>query len=321
MPVTLAQAKQNAATHADGAIIDEFRTSRLLDRMVFDNAVNPQGGGGTLTYGYRRLATLSTAGFRPINTEYTPTEATTTQHVTELKPLGGSFQIDRVLARVGPAATGEVALQSRQKVRAAQAMFADAMINGDSDTEPDGFDGLSKILTGSSTERDASSVDVSGAMSEDKAYEILEAIDSLVALTDEMPTMLVGPRAFVERAQAAARRLAQYTDAPSPVVANNIGFNYGGVLITDAGRKAGDNTPIIPVESDGTADIYAIRVGLDGFHGVSMAGAPLVQYWPPNFNTPGAVKTGEVEMGPVAVALKATKAAAVLRGVKVSAGA
>jgi hypothetical protein len=30
------------------------------------------------------------------------------------------------------------------------------------------------------------------------------------------------------------------------------------------------------------------------------------------------VKTGEVEMGPVAVALKATKAAAVLRNIKVA---
>jgi hypothetical protein len=50
-----------------------------------------------------------------------------------------------------------------------------------------------------------------------------------------------------------------------------------------------------------------------------MAGAPLVQTWTPDFASAGAVKTGEVEMGPVAVALKSTKAAAVLRNVDLDA--
>jgi hypothetical protein len=58
-------------------------------------------------------------------------------------------------------------------------------------------------------------------------------------------------------------------------------------------------------------------VGLDAFHGVSTAGGQLVQTWLPDFSSAGAVKKGEVELGPVAVALKATKAAAVLRGIKV----
>ncbi|MDY6084631.1 MAG: PBSX family phage terminase large subunit [Dialister sp.] len=62
--------------------------------------------------------------------------------------------------------------------------------------------------------------------------------------------------------------------------------------------------------------IDAVRFGLDGFHAVSMAGVPPVQIWLPDFNTAGAVKPGEVEMV-AAVALKATKAAAVLRDIKV----
>ena len=39
--------------------------------------------------------------------------------------------------------------------------------------------------------------------------------------------------------------------------------------------------------------------------------------WLPDFTQPGAVPRGEVELGPVGVALKATKAAAVLRKIKV----
>jgi hypothetical protein len=60
-----------------------------------------------------------------------------------------------------------------------------------------------------------------------------------------------------------------------------------------------------------------VRFGLDAFHGVSIAGGQLVQQWMPDFTTAGAVKTGEVELGPVAVALKRTKAAAVRRNIKV----
>jgi hypothetical protein len=51
---------------------------------------------------------------------------------------------------------------------------------------------------------------------------------------------------------------------------------------------------------------------------VTVSGQPLVRTWLPDFTEAGAVKKGEVEMGPLAVALKATKAATVLRGVTVS---
>ena len=67
---------------------------------------------------------------------------------------------------------------------------------------------------------------------------------------------------------------------------------------------------------DGTSSIYFARIGLDGFHAVSMAGVAPVQTWLPDFTTAGAVKKGEVEMI-AAVALKATKAAGVFRGLKI----
>ncbi len=60
-----------------------------------------------------------------------------------------------------------------------------------------------------------------------------------------------------------------------------------------------------------------MRFGLDGFHGVAVPGN-LVNQWLPDFTTAGAVKRGEVEMGPVAVALKSSRAAGVFRNVKVA---
>ncbi len=46
------------------------------------------------------------------------------------------------------------------------------------------------------------------------------------------------------------------------------------------------------------------------------AGVAPVQTWLPDFTTAGAVKKGEVEMN-AAIALKASKAAGVFRGIKV----
>jgi hypothetical protein len=313
MPVTLAQAQLNATNDIDVSVIDEFRANPLLDLLTFEDAVSPTGG-GTLGYTYRRLLTAGSAAFRAINSEYVPTEITTEHKSIELKPLGGSFQVDRVIGRVGPAASGAVALNMSQKVKAARAFFGDQFINGDTDTNANGFDGLSELLTGSTTEIDGSGEDWS-ALNEAESQNIIDFLDEWLAVLDGQPGAIIGHRRGLAKIRSAARR-AGYFDR-SPGAAGTSIESYAGITLIDAGVKAGGNADVIPV-TGGTTDLYAVRFGLDGVHGVSMAGAPLVQTWLPDFTTPGAVKTGEVEMGPVGVAVKATKSATVLRGVRVS---
>ena len=100
---------------------------------------------------------------------------------------------------------------------------------------------------------------------------------------------------------------------------------YGDIILVDAGDMAGSSEQIIKVSdrtvatkaATGLTDLYAYRVALDGFHGVATTTGHLVRQYLPDFTTPGAVKRGEVELGPVAVALKSTKAAAVFRNIKV----
>jgi len=102
-------------------------------------------------------------------------------------------------------------------------------------------------------------------------------------------------------------------------------LQYAGVALTlGTNGLTGGTTPSVTFVNSGTGavqgltDLYAYRVGLDGFHGVSMLNGQIVKLYPPDFTIPGAVKTGEVEIGPVAVALKATKSAAVWRNIKVA---
>ena len=433
--VTLAQAKLNTTDDIDQMIIDEFRKqSAILDAMVFHDAVNGMGGGSTLTYGYHRVLAQRSAAFRAINSEYTPEEATKVRYTVDLKPLGGSFQIDRVLADIARGA--EVTFQMEQLVKATTSKFTNELINGDTAVDANGFDGLDKALLGTSTEINPDTVTDWTDLDTSGFQKALDLLDTVLGVLDGPPTMIIGNSALIAKVWAIARRANSNTVKPTdgllgpagqPVVRRFYGDN--GPMIIDAGDKPGSSNPIVPVETrdpdntvyvvtetgspaggtftlvvttpdgaqttaaiaqaataaavqaaiealsnvnvgevivtgsaggpwtvsfvggltdqvvtvalgtnslsggttpsvttvesatttnyTGLTDLYVVRVGMDGFHGVSPAGQPLMRSWLPDFTRAGAVKTGEVEMGPVAAVLKATKAAAVLRNIKV----
>lgn len=326
--ITLAEAQKQLQDDLQIGVIDEFRKNNfLLDNLTFDDVVSPTGGGATMTYSYLRLLTQPTASFRAINSEYTPQEVTKQKYYADLKVFGGSFQIDRIIANLG-GATKEVTLQLQQKIKAAQALFNDTVINGDSATDTDAFDGLEKALAGSTTEYIPDSViDLSTSTAVDTNYKIfLDVLDEFLMGLDGTPSFIAGNTKLVAKIRACARRAGMYQTA-----LNEFGKNvesYNNIPLVDLLAKAGTNDPVISIQaaklSDGTTvnpnagqtSLYVARLGMDGFHGISMAGQSPVKTWLPDFTTSGAVKTGEVEMV-AAVALEATKAAGVLRKIKV----
>ena len=90
-----------------------------------------------------------------------------------------------------------------------------------------------------------------------------------------------------------------------------------GVSQIAFGDRADGSAPIIPISGSGTTDLYAVTFGLDALHGASVANTPLMTVRRPDYQTAGAVKSGEVEMGPVATVLRNTRSSGVLRAVKV----
>lgn len=339
MATTLAQAKLNTADDLDLQLIDEFRKeSAILDRLSFDPVVSPVGGGATLTYTYTRVLAERGAAFRAANAEYTDAAATRERASVDLLPLGGSFSIDRVLAQLGPAATGEVAFQLAQLVKGVRAKFQDSVINGTGDGDfADGggatnlgFEGLDSILTGSAQELGSGvSVDWSAAPSDaSDAFALMEGLDELVDAVEGRPDILAANRRTILRIKQIGR-YAGYLTQSEDAFGRKVD-RFDGIELVDLGKAAGPSAvDIIPIESrdvdgagagttiTGLSDIYAIRFGMDSFHAVSCLGAPLVRTWLPDYSTEGAVKRGEAEMGPVAVVLKHTKGAAVLRNLKV----
>jgi len=317
MAVTLAEAKLNVQDDLQMGVIDEFaKSSFLLNNLTFDDCVSPTGGGATLTYGYTRLITQPTADFREINTEYTNHEVERQRYTADLKVFGGSFNIDRVIANMG-GIVDEVTLQMQQKIKAAAALFNDTVINGDSAVDVKAFDGLEKALTGSSTEYNTTTaIDLSTSELVTNNYmTFLDMLDEFLSGLDGTPSFIGGNTKLIAKLRAVARRAGMYQTTK-----NDYGQQveyYGVVPFVDFGAKAGSNNPVVGIDgTTGETSLYAARLGLDGFHGISMAGVAPVQSWLPDYKTAGAVKTGEVEMV-AAVALKATKAAGVFRKIKV----
>lgn len=331
MPITLEQAKVGMADKVDQQVVDEFRrSSLLLDRLVFDNAVSPGTGGSTLTYGYQRLKTPSTAQFRDINQEYTPQEADREDIYVRLKIFGGAFQIDRVIQDTS-GQIDEMQFQLQQKIIGARNLFHYTVINGDSAVDSKAFDGLNKALVGSSTELNTDGViDVSTAAAiEVDKFALLDAIDSFLAELDGRPTMLMGNNKLITKIKSVARRagyLTQSEDAFGRTVDayDNIPLVDLGYFVQVSGGTP-TTVPVVPIVSrtinaqnvTGLTDLYAVSIGLDGFHGVTVTGNAVIRTYLPDFNSPGAVKTGEVEMI-AAIALKATRKAGVLRNIKVA---
>lgn len=318
MAITLEEARKNVQDDLQIGVIDEFRKSNwILDHITFDDAVSPTGGGATPTYSYTRLKTQPTAQFREINKEYTPHEVTKERHSVDIKVFGGSYQIDRVIANMG-GIVSEIDLQQSQKIKAAQALFNDTFINGDSAVDSNAFDGLDKALTGSSTEYNTGESIIDLSTSElvtDNFQYFLDMLDEFLRGLDGEPSFIAGNTKLISKLRACARRASMYQ-----VTKTDWGTNvesYGNIPFVDLGTKPGTNDEVVGIDvTNGTTSLFAVRLALDGLHGVSFAGVAPVQTWLPDFTTAGAVKTGEVEMN-AAIALKASKAAGAFRNIKV----
>lgn len=315
-------------------IIDTFvRESEILELMPFDNAVSPTGG-STLVYGYVQEKTPSMAAFRAIGSEYTSNESKIKQLSVMLKIFGGSFQIDRVLKSI-ESKLENMDHQLKSKIKAAVQLFHDTMINGDSAVNELAFDGLDKFLVGSSTEYNTDSyIDLSTmAKLKENADVFYEALLKLINATNADAIMV--NEDMKTKIQTIARVLGYKTESEEAFgrVVTTIGENKVRIIdlknkysVSDDGKETVTEEPIIgkkarTIGSDevsGLTDIYAVHFDTkEGFTGVTIQGDKVIESYLPDFNTPGAVKTGEVEMV-AAVALKNTKSAGVLRNIKVA---
>lgn len=326
MPVTLAEAKVGMADKVDQQVIDEFRRdSLLLDMLTFDDSVSPGTGGSTLTYGYMRLKTPSTVTTRTINTEYAPNEAKREEATAKVIILGGAFEVDRVIANTG-GAVNEIEFQVKEKTKAGANYFHNLVINGTSAASGAGyitgtFDGLKKILSGSDTEYTSESDISTSSFLDDNYNAFLDELDGFISKLAEKPDILLMNNEMLTKTRSAARRAGFYERSVD-------GFGrtvekYNGIPMMDVGQYYNGTKTVDIIETStpsasayGETSIYAVKLGLNAFHGISVDGSKMIHTYLPDLQSPGAVKKGEIELLAGAV-LKNSKMAGVLKGIKI----
>ena len=327
MAITLAEAKVGMADKVVQSVIDMFqRSSLLLDRLTFDDSISPGTGGSTLTYGYVQLLTPSQAGVRSINNEYTPGEAKRTKKTTNAIIMGGSFQVDRVLQNTS-GAVDELAFQAEQKIKATANYFHNCVINGAATTPASGFvagtfDGLRKLLAGTSNEFTSDTSIVSSSDMDSNGQAFLDEVDRLVASIDGNCDMLMMNLKMLLKLRSIARRAGYYERTKDDF--GRFVDTFAGVPMVDLGKFYNGNASVDVVETSaatasatGKTSIFAVSLGLDGFHGISPMGGKVIDSYMPDMKKPGAVKTGEVELV-AGVALKNTLKAAVLKDIQIT---
>ena len=328
MPMKLEDMKVGMSDKVAQQVVDTFlRESEILQVLPFDNCVSPSGG-STLTYTYMQTQIPATAAFRAINSEYTANEAKLVQKSADLKVFGGKFQMDRVLKQA-EGRFNNMAYQMEQKIKAAVSLFHYTLINGDKSTHAEEFDGLDKMLVDTSSEFNAKAViDISTmAKLKENADQLYEAMSILIKKTNA--SALLMNSSMISKVQTMARILGYKTESEEAfgkkvvsmdgVRFMDLGNHYtvsGGTTVTANACVKDGISRNVGTEQTGLTDIYAVKFDVnDGFHGATLTGNSGITQYLPDFNTPGAVKDGEVEMV-AATVLKNTANAGVLRNIK-----
>lgn len=328
MAITLAEASIGRSDKVTQEVIDTLRRgSVFMDQLTFDDAVSPGVGGSTMTYGYLQLQTPSTAAGRAINSEYTANEAKKVKKSVDLKIFGGSAEVDRVIQEA--TAASEIAFQLEQKTIATKNHFQYACINGSKTAKAVDFDGLSTLLTSSSTEYNAGTdktvLDLSTSANLDTNYKsMIDMLNEFLSGLDGKPAMFLGNSKIIAKLKSIAFRAGYMTQTEDAF--GKTAQGYDNIVFYDMGNyyNGTSTTPCVPIYETGTStakvtgltDLYAVQLGLDAFHGVSLSGGSVINTYMPDLKAPGAVKKAEVEMV-AAVALKNTTKCGVFRNIKV----
>lgn len=329
MAITLAEMKVGMADKVFDQVIDTFlRESEILQLLPFDNCVSPSGG-STLTYSYVQAVLPSTAEFRALNTEYTDSAAKLEKKSADLKIFGGKFPMDRVLKQ-SEGKFNNLAFQMEQKIKAAISLFHYTLINGDATTNDKEFDGLDKMLAGTTSEFNKSAVlDVSTAEKlKTNADQFYELLTTLIRETDA-DALLMNSKS-IAKVQTLARILGYKTESEAAFGKKVVSMD--GVRLMDLKNHytvSGSSATAVSCVKDGISrtvstsqtgltDIYAVKFDVnDGFHGATLTGTSGISQYLPDFTKSGAVKDGEVEMVAAAI-LKNTAHAGVLRNIKLA---
>ncbi|MFD7539573.1 MULTISPECIES: major capsid protein [unclassified Streptomyces] len=261
MALTLPEAAKLSTTDLQRGVIETFvQESTILDRLPM---LTIEGN----SYAYNEEATLPGVQFRAVNEAYAESTGTVNQKSESLVILGGDADVDKFIVRTRGNLNDQRAIQTRMKIKAAAFKFQDSFFNGDVATEPKGFDGLRKRLTGSqviSAGTNGAPI-VGDGMNDSHAF--FDKLDELVATVPGLTSAngaIYANRKVISKIKSAARRLGGYEMVNESLTGKWIP-TYNGIPLLDPGQTAAGADILPQAEAQGTAtdasSVYAVRFG------------------------------------------------------------
>lgn len=296
--ITLADLAKNSNDKLVQGFVNEVITdSFLLDSLQFDNCV--EAGASDLVYGYKRVTAGLTAAFRDIGAEPAVSELQFERVTTRLAILSDKWSMDRVAMAAAPDLYEQYLTESKCAiVRAFTKNFitgAPKAAEGDNQAVL-GFEGLGRMLAGGETEKTATA-DLS-AVTQASALAWAEDMDGMLSSLMRAPDLLLVSSATKVKINAVCRALGLATTTADG--AGHQVSSWNGVPIQEVHDASVCGT-----------DVYAVCLGMDAVHGVTLKGDGAVTVSVPDWGAPGAVKSGDAEFV-CGVAVKNTRAAGVL---------
>jgi hypothetical protein len=258
MAVTLNEAAVLSEDDLQRGVLETFvQESVVLDRIPF---LGIQGN----AYAYNKEASLPGVEFRNVNEAYTESTGTVNQASESLVILGGDADVDRFIVQTRGNLNDQRAIQTGLKVKALTYKFQDHFVNGDVATEPKGFDGLKKRLTGSQVL--TSTGPILDPADTNVAQAFFDELEELLAAVKGGADVLYTNRAVIARVKSAGRRLGGVEMVREDLTGKRV-VTWNGIPLLDLGQKP-DGSDIIPLDEDPTAtdggtSIYAVKFGTD----------------------------------------------------------
>ena len=257
MALTLAEAAVLSTDDLQRGVLETFvQESSVLDRIPF---LTIQGN----AYAYNKEATLPGVAFRSVNESYVESTGTVVQDSESLVILGGDADVDRFIVSTRGNLNDQRAVQTRLKVKSLSYFFQDRFINGDVATEPKGFDGLKKRLTGAQVI--AAAANGMGPVA--GGHDFFDALDALIAAVPGLNGSngaLYTNRNVIAKIKSSARRLGG-VEMIREALTQKMVATYNGIPLLDIGQTSAGADIIPQTETQGSSSvassIYAVRFG------------------------------------------------------------
>ncbi|MFT4127298.1 MAG: hypothetical protein QM662_13855, partial [Gordonia sp. (in: high G+C Gram-positive bacteria)] len=205
--------------------------------------------------------------FRAINSGYTESTGTFNQLTESLVILGGDADVDRFIQQTRSNLNNQRAEQTKLKVKALSYKFSDHFFNGDITTDPLGFDGIKKRLTGAQViDAATNGLPIVGPAPHD-SHAFFDKLDELIAAVpgiDPSNGALYANAAVRAKILSAGRRIGGTELVREDLTGKRV-VQYNGIPVLDPGTTSAGLAVLPQTETQGTStvasSIYAVRFG------------------------------------------------------------